>query len=106
MAQAQQVAKKIPADLGATSMVTLETAGADQPPGELAAGRRRDGNARIREQRGPGGLAAAWEAASVIWYAAAPCRATTRTAMAAGPEPKDARTAGAQAAARLVPYQP
>ena len=40
---------------------------------------------------------------SEAWYAAAPCGATTRTVIAPGPEPKEARTAGAQPVARLLP---
>ena len=38
-----------------------------------------------------------------VWYATAPRGATTRTVIAPGPEPKEARTAGAQAMARLRP---
>src|SRR6185437_9751196 len=48
-------------------------------------------------------LAAAVSPASAVWYATAPCEATTRTVMPADPEPKDARTAGAHARSRLVP---
>src|SRR5690349_11824256 len=40
---------------------------------------------------------------SLAWYAAAPLGAITRTVTRDGPEPKDARTAGAQALARLLP---
>src|SRR5271157_3987731 len=51
----------------------------------------------------PDVLRPARPALSEVWYAAAPCGATTRTVIALVPEPKDARTAGAQAAARLLP---
>ena len=51
----------------------------------------------------PAAFLAARSPASAVWYATAPCEATTRTVMPADPEPKDARTAGAQARSRLVP---
>ena len=51
----------------------------------------------------PAAFLAARSATSAVWYAAAPWEAITRTVMPADPEPKDARTAGAQARSRLVP---
>src|SRR5580658_2749043 len=51
----------------------------------------------------PDVLRLARSAWSAVWYAAGPSGATTRTVIAPAPEPKDARTAGAQATARLLP---
>src|SRR5947209_55860 len=51
----------------------------------------------------PAAFRPARSALSLAWYAAAPLGAITRTVTRDGPEPKDARTAGAHALARLLP---
>ena len=51
----------------------------------------------------PAVFRSARSALSLVWYAAAPFGAITLTVTRADPEPKDARTAGAHAVARLLP---
>src|SRR5690348_10616268 len=51
----------------------------------------------------PAAFRSARSVLSLVWYAAVPLGAITRTVTRDGPEPKDARTAGAQALARLLP---
>ena len=51
----------------------------------------------------PAVFLSARSALSAARYATAPWGAITRTVTPAGPEPKDARTAGAQAVSRLLP---
>src|SRR6185437_10656029 len=51
----------------------------------------------------PAAFRSARSALSFVRYAADPLRSITRTVTRSGPEPKDARTAGAHAVARLLP---